>query len=41
VSGAIMMLNFSYLTNLSMLYGSDFTEKVFAGRSHLTGKRGL
>lgn len=29
-SGAIMMLNFSYLTNLSMLYGSDFTEKVFA-----------
>ncbi len=29
-TGGIMMLNFSYLTNLSLLYGSDYAEKVFA-----------
>lgn len=28
-NGSIMMLNFSHLTNLSMLYGSDYAEKVF------------
>lgn len=27
--GAIMMLNFSHQRNLSLLYGSDYTEKVF------------
>ncbi|MDD4159972.1 MAG: GGDEF domain-containing phosphodiesterase [Synergistaceae bacterium] len=29
-NGALMMLNFSLLSNISLLYGSDYTEKVFS-----------